>query len=141
MASRSLIQSNVDGLEAARRALERVLRAEGAGARDALPLIGQEAVRRIRLHAPLATGRLRRSYAYEVGDGYVDVGSAVEYAPYQEFGTRFMDGQPHFRPALEEMRDVIPDLVAKAAERAGRSAAGGGGVLGNIVRRVVGGLG
>lgn len=137
MATRQLIQQRVDGLEEARRNVERVLRAESAGVQEALPLIGQEAVRRIRVRAPLDTGRLRRSYAYRVGQGYVDVGTNVHYAAYQEFGTRFQDGTPHVRPAMEELRGVIPDLVAAAAARAGFDAARG---LGGIVRRTIGRL-
>lgn len=35
------------------------------------------------------------------------VGSALDYAVYQEFGTRKMDAQPHFRPAI--------DIVVKGA--------------------------
>jgi len=31
----------------------------------------------------------------------VYVGTALEYAPYVEFGTKFMDAQPFLRPALD----------------------------------------
>lgn len=35
-----------------------------------------------------------------VKKGEAIVGSATEYAQYVEFGTRFMDAQPYFRPAI-----------------------------------------
>ena len=132
------IQSRVEGLEEARRALQKILSGESRAIREqALPLIGQEAVRLIRLKAPLKTGRLRRSYYYSVGPGYVDIGSNLHYAPHQEFGTRFQDGTPHFRPALEELRSKMPAIIAAAAARGGRSASGGAG---NIIRRTIGSL-
>ena len=37
--------------------------------------------------APVDTGRLKRSMTHQVGNGYVDVGTNVEYAKYQEYGT------------------------------------------------------
>lgn len=54
------------------------------------------------------TGRLRGSITWRAGeDGtspYVDVGSAVEYAPYVEFGTSRMSARPYLAPALEQAR-------------------------------------
>lgn len=139
MASPGLIQQRIENLDAARRALSDVLRAEGAGSVAALTVIGQQAVTEIRRRAPLLTGRLRRSYTYEVDRAarYVEVSSNVEYAPYQEFGTRHQDGTPHVRPALEALRPRIPELVAEGAARAARQAAarhggGGGGALGRL---------
>lgn len=54
------------------------------------------------------TGRLRASITWRLGkDGespYVDVGTAVHYAPYVELGTSRMDARPFLRPALEAAR-------------------------------------
>lgn len=48
--------------------------------------------RNAKKRAPVDTGRLRRSIAYEVHGAAVPmwakIGTNVEYAPYQEFGTR-----------------------------------------------------
>lgn len=53
---------------------------------------------------PVDTGRLRASITHQLGqDGeglLADIGTDVEYAPYVEFGTRFMAAQPFLRPAL-----------------------------------------
>jgi HK97 gp10 family phage protein len=54
------------------------------------------------------TGRLRGSITWRPGHDnegpYVDVGSAVLYAPYVEFGTSRMPAYPFLRPALEAAR-------------------------------------
>lgn len=54
--------------------------------------------------APVDTGRLRDSITHAMATDaeglYVDIGSNVEYAIYQELGTRFMAAHPYLRPAL-----------------------------------------
>lgn len=54
--------------------------------------------------APVDTGTLRRSITHKPGRDvrgfYVDVGTNVVYAPFVEFGTRFMRPQPYLRPAF-----------------------------------------
>lgn len=61
-----------------------------------------------RILSPVDTGRLRGSIAYKVDDAslplFVEIGSAVEYAPYMEYGTGLLtDGEggvggAHFPP-------------------------------------------
>lgn len=50
------------------------------------------------------TGTTKRSVGLEITDGGLtaDSGPTTEYAPYVEYGTRFMEAQPFVRPALEE---------------------------------------
>ena len=50
------------------------------------------------------TGTTKRSISRVRKDsGFtVEVGPETEYAPYLEYGTRFMEAQPFVRPALEE---------------------------------------
>ena len=56
-------------------------------------------------NAPVDTGRLRQSIGVKrVGDGHYRVGTNVLYAPYVEFGTRYMRAQPFMRPAVEKLR-------------------------------------
>lgn len=54
--------------------------------------------------APVRTGALRRGIKLEITDNGMTgiVGGTVGYDPYQEFGTRFMAGTPHFRPAFNK---------------------------------------
>lgn len=52
------------------------------------------------------TGATKRSITEKVENGgmSVTVGPTTEYAPYLEYGTRFMEAQPFVRPAFEEQR-------------------------------------
>lgn len=51
-----------------------------------------------------ATGETKRSIGLEITDsGFTaEVEPKTEYAPYLEYGTRFMDAQPFVRPAYED---------------------------------------
>lgn len=64
------------------------------------------------------TGQIKRSIMLELGDDglSVDIGSErsfaeshpnTEYAPYVEYGTRFMDAQPFGKPAYEEQKELF----------------------------------
>lgn len=78
-------------------------------------LVAQRATQK----APIDTGRLKRSITNSMpkSEGKsrfrVDIGTNVEYAPYQEFGTRFMEAQAYLRPALNESRKEVIQLIAK----------------------------
>lgn len=69
----------------------------------ALEIMGEVAERYAKGYAPVDTGRLRNSISHEVApdENAVYVGTNVEYAPYQEFGTRYQGGTPFLRPALD----------------------------------------
>ena len=58
--------------------------------------------------APVDTGRLRASISHTVerdDKGPVAfIGSNVNYAIYQELGTRYQPGTPYLRPALHSLR-------------------------------------
>ncbi len=74
--------------------------------------------------APVDTGRLKRSVhntvPQQVGPGQMItlVGTNVEYAPYQEFGTKFMKAQPYLNPALDESRGDIAKIIGKNIAKA-----------------------
>lgn len=52
------------------------------------------------------TGTTKRSVGLEITDGgfSAESGPETEYAPYLEYGTRFMEAQPFVRPALDEQK-------------------------------------
>jgi hypothetical protein len=56
----------------------------------------------------VVSGRLRDSITWRIGadtiSPYVDVGTAVEYAPFLELGTQYMRAYPFLRPALPAAR-------------------------------------
>jgi HK97 gp10 family phage protein len=60
--------------------------------------------------APVDTGNLRRSLRTQMFTGPSEekqrgsVGTNVEYAAFQEFGTKNISPQPYLGPALEEAR-------------------------------------
>lgn len=84
-------------------------------ARAALATLGLAVQNRARALAPVDTGRLRSSIISSPGETalgpYVIIGTNVEYATYQEFGTRFMPPQPYLRPAFAEVVATIPTLI------------------------------
>ena len=51
-----------------------------------------------------ATGQTKRSIGLEITDGgfAAEVEPKTEYAPYLEYGTRFMDAQPFVKPAYND---------------------------------------
>lgn len=136
MASRDAIGIKVEGVEEARAALETILRAQSGAIPAVLATVGEQWVTEIRRFAPLLTGRLRRSYTYEVGPGgaYVEVSSNVIYAPYQEYGTVRIDGTPHFRPGTDAVIRKAPDLIAEGISRASAGLGAGTKALGGLTR-------
>jgi len=55
------------------------------------------------------TGTTKRSVDLTIEDGGLSAssGPTTEYAPYLEYGTRFMEAQPFVGPALEEQKLVF----------------------------------
>ena len=72
--------------------------------------------------SPVDTSRLRNSmnHAVDLSKKKVTIGTNVEYAIYQEFGTRKMAAQPYLRPAAERNKSTIK----RVAEEQFRSVVG-----------------
>ena len=86
-------------------------------------------VNAIKVRTPVKSGNLRRSYHQEPGtvtetSAETLVGTDVEYAPPQEFGTRYMSGTPHVRPALDASRGAIAREMVAAGDEMLREAVG-----------------
>lgn len=62
---------------------------------------GSEMQQKAQRFAPVDTGTLKRNILLEIEQWGTEakVTSGAEYAPYQEWGTRYMSGTPHIRPA------------------------------------------
>lgn len=71
--------------------------------------------------APVDTGTLKGSISrdtFEVNDSVIGlVGTNVDYAPYQEFGTVNQKGKPFLRPAIRKHRKDIKKAIYKALQR------------------------
>ena len=92
---------------------EEAIRAKDEAVARALETIGLVAERYAKGYAPVDTGRLRNSITHEAApdEGAVYIGTNVEYAPYQEFGTRYQSGTPFLRPAVENHLDEYKAIV------------------------------
>lgn len=65
--------------------------------------------------APIDSGHLHDVIFLEITDGGMtaEVESTAEYAAYQEYGTRFMKGKPHIRPAFDEQKGKFKSDLGK----------------------------
>lgn len=85
-------------------ALQQVLTGPDGPIAIAVASIAQEIVNIAKSLAPVDTGRLRASIVFLLGRTqnavFAEIGTNVEYAPYQEFGTKYMTAQPFLIPAL-----------------------------------------
>lgn len=81
----------------------------------ALEAIGLQAEGYAKLKAPVDTGRLRNSLTHQVeaSEEAVYIGTAVEYAPYVEFGTRRSKAQPFLEPAVMDHLDEYEAIAKK----------------------------
>lgn len=97
---------SIDGLEELQKALKdnatmsdvkRVVRKNGAD-------LNRLMTRKADFKRGYQTGQTKRSIHMEIEDsGFsASVGPTTEYAPYLEYGTRFMDAQPFVYPSLDE---------------------------------------
>ena len=62
-----------------------------------------------------ATGETKRSIGLEITDGgfAAEVGPKTEYAPYLEYGTRFMEAQPFVKPAYDAQKEKFKSDMQK----------------------------
>ena len=88
-------------------------------ARRALQIVGMQVENYARNYAPVDTGRLRNSITSELGPAtdkpYVQIGSNVDYAPYQELGTSKMGacnaGRGFLRPAINDHMEEYKNII------------------------------
>lgn len=79
-----------------------VLAAVSAAKSRALEIMGGKAESYAKQLAPVDTGNLRNSITHQQVDENTEaIGTNVEYAPYQELGTRRTKPHPFLRPAAE----------------------------------------
>lgn len=68
---------------------------------------GAELQAKAQRNAPVDTGTLKRSIQLEISDGGLLAKSeaTAEYAPYVEWGTRYVEAQPYMKPAFNEQKE------------------------------------
>jgi len=85
---------------------------------EALKHAAELCVAEAKRFAPVRTGRLRDSIrVLEQGEGYVTVGSDVEYAPYVEYGTYRMAPRSFLRPAVNDAVYAFQEVIEVKVER------------------------
>lgn len=80
----------------------------------ALEAIGLQVEGYAQLLAPVDTGRLRNSITHIVNGDSVVIGTNVEYAVYQEFGTSKMKAQPYLKPAVMDHINEYKSIAERA---------------------------
>jgi HK97 gp10 family phage protein len=110
----------IEGLEELQKALKENVTMDDV--KKVVEQNGIELVDKMQSHADFtkgyATGQTKRSIRYELEENglSVTVGSDelfseahpdTKYAPYLEYGTRFMEAQPFVRPALNEQKPIF----------------------------------
>ena len=93
------IDIELKGTEALQRKLKRMTDNADTDMSQALEITALDIQRVAKRLAPVDTGRLQNSIAVERGALKRKVGTNVEYAEHQEFGTRYQSGTPFLRPA------------------------------------------
>ena len=77
-----------------------------------------------RARCPVRTGRLRDSIYVKVQNWIIELGAAVPYAVYQEFGTRFIRARRFLSNAVELRMPVLVNRLNGAINQAIREAGG-----------------
>ncbi len=91
-----------------------IINAMDGKAGQAVEQAAQAVVEAIQQRAPVDTGKLRDGYHYvRTGPAEAEVrsGDDVDYAVYQEYGTRYQPGTPHFQPGFDASRDALANAV------------------------------
>lgn len=118
------ITSRLEGVAAAEKAMARVINAKSSATLQYLDQLGALIVGEVvKGRRPWLTGTLLRSYewsAYAQSAGAVlEVGSSLEYAPYQELGTRHQAGTPHLVPGVQRGARQADALATRVIGGAG----------------------
>lgn len=76
---------------------------------------GAEMQEKAQRNAPVDTGTLKRSIGLDIKDAGMtsEVQPTADYAPYPEFGTRFMEPQPYMKPAFDEQKEKFKSDMKK----------------------------
>jgi len=89
-----------------------ISKASGPGLQAALMEGGKLIETAAKGFAPVDTGRLRSSINTEAqGENTVIVAPHVDYAIYQEFGTKNQSGTPFMKPGFEQSRQPAIDHI------------------------------
>lgn len=88
---------------------------DSAIAEEVVDNLGVIALKAARQSVPVDTGALKQSLNLEVDkkgfDAVATVGTPLDYAAAVEYGTASTSPQPYLKPALEQARKNVPNVV------------------------------
>lgn len=95
--------------------VKEVIEAKNDAIARALEAIGIQAEGDVAILAPVDTGRLRDSITHEVDESEeaVYIGTNVEYAAYQEYGTSRMKAHPFLKPGIMNNLETYKEIAEK----------------------------
>lgn len=109
------IEHNIDDvINSLERSVEKAIKA----AEKELQLTALEIERDAKLNAPVDTGMLRASITSTGSGSEYEIGTNLEYAPFVEYGTRYMAAQPFLFPAFEKGVKDLKKNINKAVASA-----------------------
>lgn len=107
----------IEGLDKLQKHLKKQCTLEDV--RNVVKMNGAELQNKAMRTAPVDTGTLKRSIGLEITEAGMtaEVEATAEYAPYVEYGTRFMKAQPYIRPSLEEQKKSFKNDLSKLLKK------------------------
>lgn len=107
----------IEGLDKLQKHLKKQCTLEDV--RNVVKMNGAELQNKAMRTAPVDTGTLKRSIGLEITEAGMtaEVEATAEYAPYVEYGTRFMKAQPYIRPSLEEQKKSFENDMSKLLKK------------------------
>ena len=84
-----------------------------AAVRKTVQRNGAELQMKAQRNAPVDTGNLKRSIRLQIRDNGLtaEAEATADYAPYVEWGTRFMKAQPFMRPAFNSQKEKFKNEI------------------------------
>lgn len=79
--------------------------------RVALEAVGLHAQEDVAQRAPVKTSRLKNSITHRTAAKHVDIGTNVEYAPYQEFGTSKIPAKHFMKNGIESNMNKYVEII------------------------------
>lgn len=110
-----MVSISVDGADDASSRLNEMANSLAGAIRDALRDAADVFMDNAQSNAPVDTGFMRDHILLtEQSDTSITITSEAGYSGFVEYGTRKMDSQPFFEPAVEESIPEIEQLIVDA---------------------------
>lgn len=114
------IPIKINGLPEALSKLRKYQSRKKKQIKDELEIGGRKIETQAKCDAPVKYGILRASITTDTRDLaslVVRVGTNVKYAPYQEFGTRYIEARPYLYPAFFSYENEIVKAIGKVLRK------------------------